>query len=141
TEVLTAVVEAQVVAAGPAHAAVAAARMARARDTDPRREPVADRDLAGFHHLTRPLVAWDERVGPRPPALEGSLDDLRVGAADRDGVHAGQDLVRSWTWDRDVVADRELVRSGEHQGLHRRGLRRCHGSDGAHAWNATTRPM
>src|SRR2546423_4384032 len=139
-EVLPAVVEAEVVATGAAHPAVAAARVARAGDPRSRREAVAHRDLARFDDVAGPLVPGDERVGARPTALERSLDDLGVGPADRDRAHAREHLVRCGTRDRHVLADLERVRSGEHQRLHRRGLLafgRAHAGPG---WYGTPRP-
>ncbi len=55
-------------------------------------------------------MAGDERVGSRPPTGKASLDDLGVGATDRDSPHPAQDLVggRLRPWD---LTDLERVRS------------------------------
>src|SRR5439155_1189373 len=72
-EVLSTVVEAQVVATGSAHPAVAAARVARPGDARSRAEAVGGRDLARLDDFAGPLVAGYERVGAGPAPLEGSL--------------------------------------------------------------------
>src|SRR5438132_4867221 len=140
-EILPTVVEAQVVAAGPAHPAVAAARVARPGDASSRAEAVGGRDLARLDDFAGPLVTGYERVGAWPAAFEASLDDLGVGPADRDRAHARQHLVRCGARDRHIVADLERVRPREHERLHRRGLRRSARPNGLHGWNATTRQM
>src|SRR5438309_306200 len=123
TEILSAVVETQVVPAGAAHPAIAAARVARAGDTRSRDEPVARGHVARLDNFAGPLVSGDEWIGARPSALEGALDDLGVGPADRDRANTSEHLVRRRTRDRHVLADLEGVRSGEHERLHRRGRR------------------
>src|SRR5437870_2303919 len=140
-EILPTVVEAQVVAAGTAHPAVAAAGVARPGDASSGSEAVGGRHLARLDDFAGPLVAGYERVGAGPAPFEGSLDDLGVGPADRDRAHAREDLVRPRARDRHVLADLEIVRSGQHERLHRRGLRRSARPNGAHGWNATTRQM
>ncbi len=122
-EVLAAVVEAQVVAAGSTHAAVAAAGMRRPGHSRSRHEAVARRHVARVDDHTRPLVSRDERVRPWPAALECALDDLGVGTADGDRAHLREHLVRRGARDRLGVAGLELVRRGEHERLHRLGGR------------------
>ena len=85
---LAAVVLAQVVATGPAHAAVAAAGVRGAGDALDR--PCQPSSAApGPTSTTVPDHSWpgSERVALRPAAGEAALIDVQVGAADGDRVH------------------------------------------------------
>src|SRR5439155_8517582 len=62
----------------------------------------------------------NERIGLRPPALEGPFDDLGVRAADRDRPYAAQDLVGPRRGTRDFL-DLERMRRGEDKRLHLTG--------------------
>src|SRR5207253_1059954 len=82
TEILSAVVETQVVPAGAAHPAIAAARVARAGDTRSRDEPVGRGLVARLDTFAGPLVAGAGWIGARPSALEGAPGDLGQFAAE-----------------------------------------------------------
>ena len=114
---LVAVVQAQVVAPGHAHAAVAAAAVrggAHAVAGAPA-EPGGDRSR--LDHGARPLVAGHERVRLGPEAGKVAGDDVRIGAADVGGVDTHQHVVAADCGDGHLL-DGEFVRSGQHQCLH-----------------------